>query len=52
MTGRTSSPTPAGSDRTWIGKATIYNEDTGVYRVNNTRPAIDDLAKTVVKTAR
>ena len=40
------------SDRTWVGKATIYNEETGVYRVNNTRPAVDDLARTVVNNAQ
>jgi DGQHR domain-containing protein len=39
------------SDKPWVGRATIYNEDTGVYRVNNTRPAIDDLARTVVANA-
>jgi DGQHR domain-containing protein len=38
-------------DPAWVGKATIYNEDTDVYRVNNTRPAIDDLARTVVSKA-
>jgi DGQHR domain-containing protein len=42
----------ARSDTTWVGKATIYNDETKVYRVNNTRPAIDDLARTVVKHAR
>jgi DNA sulfur modification protein DndB len=36
----------------WVGRATIYNEDTDSYRVNNTRPAVDDLARTVVSRAQ
>jgi DGQHR domain-containing protein len=36
----------------WAGTATIYNEDLKTYRVNNTRPAVNDLARTVVSKAQ
>jgi DGQHR domain-containing protein len=39
-------------DTPWVGMATIYNEDTDTYRVNNTRPAVDAVADTVINAAR
>ena len=35
----------------WTGQAVIYNEETGVYRVNNTAPAIKSLADKITAAA-